>query len=98
MVATRTKNAQVRNHPLPRADDRQRLLGGKESILIKPLHRFELMALAKETLQIFLRDVGMASGDVDDRLAFGRWLCVLLNGLANETFDHGAIQSDAHRN
>ena len=55
-----------------RADDRHRLLGGEEAILVERLVRRQLVALAEEPFQVFLRDMAMAGRDVDDQLGRGR--------------------------
>src|SRR5262249_30503527 len=71
VVAARAEDAQVGDDPLPRADQRHRLLCREEAVLIKRLHRRQFVALAEESLQVFLRGVAVARRDVDDELWFG---------------------------
>src|SRR5438105_251755 len=62
------------------------------------------MALAEQPLQVFLRNVAVAGGDVDDQLwtplssvdsGKGEWLAVRLQaagqGVAHQPFDQGSV-------
>src|SRR5262245_34979843 len=51
VIAAGAEDAQVRDHPVPRAYDRDHLLGGEEPVLIEPLVRLELMASAEKPLE-----------------------------------------------
>src|SRR6516164_448908 len=68
VIAAWAQDADVGDHPLPRSYHRHGFLGGEEAVLVEPLERRELMALAEQALQIFLGDVAVARGDVDDEL------------------------------
>ena len=54
VIAARAEDAQVRDHAVPRADDRHRLLGREEAVLVERLVRRQLMALAEQPFQVFL--------------------------------------------
>ena len=43
-------------------------LGREEAVLIEGLHRLELMSLAEEPFQVFLRHMAVPGRDVDDEL------------------------------
>ena len=66
VIAAGAENAQVRDHPLPRADDGHGFLRGEEAVLVEPFERRELVALAEQAFEVFLGHVAVAGGDVDD--------------------------------
>src|SRR5208282_2029777 len=81
VIATRTQDAQIGNHPVPWTNDGHRLLGREEAILIERFEGGQLAALAEEALQILLGDMAMPSGNVDHQLgrahpAIRRWVPV----------------------
>src|SRR5438105_765578 len=51
VIAARAEDPQIRNDPLSGADDGHRFLSREEAILIEPLERLHLMALAIQAFQ-----------------------------------------------
>ena len=69
-VAARAEDADARDHPLPGADHRDRLVGGEVGRLVERLHRRELVARAEEDVDVRLRQVAVPAEMLTTR--FGR--------------------------
>src|SRR5262249_61272256 len=67
MIAAGAENAQILDDALARPDDRNGFLGREEAVLIEPLERLKLMPLAEQSLEVFLGNVGVPRGNVDDQ-------------------------------
>jgi methylphosphotriester-DNA--protein-cysteine methyltransferase len=72
MIPTRPKDSKAADNPLAWAHQCHRLFRREKSILIKHLHRAQLMARAKKALQIFLRHMAMAGGHIHNQFGRGR--------------------------
>ena len=64
----RSEDPDARGHPLPGADDGDRLVRGEVGVLLEPFHRRELIARAEQDVDIRLRQMGMPRRDVDDQV------------------------------
>ena len=65
VVAAGAEDAQIRDQAMTRADQRHRFLRREKAVLVERLERRQRPALAEQPLQVFLRDVTVAGGDVD---------------------------------
>src|SRR6267143_7036557 len=68
VVPAWAEDPQIGNHAMPGADDRYALFRREESVLIQRLVYVKLVTLAEETLEVLLRHVTVARGDVDHEL------------------------------
>ena len=67
VIARRAEDANVGDDPLPRADERDELLGGELAFLVKIFELGELGAGAEERFQVGRRHVHVPGRDVDDQ-------------------------------
>jgi hypothetical protein len=92
-VAARAEDAEIGDHAAARADERDGFLRGKLILLIEPLHRRELRALAEERLDRLRGQVAMPRADVHQQgirrqhRARGGPAQPLIEGPAHEVLD-----------
>ena len=98
VVAARAKDPQVRDHPVPRTDDRHRLFRSEMSRLIKRPQRAKLVAPAEQPLERVLADVAVAGADIHHQrirrcpISRERFAETLINRLAYQVFNHGSVR------
>src|SRR5262249_14842361 len=91
MVAARTENSQVGDHPVPWTDNGHGLLGREEAVLVQRLVGRQLVALAEQALQVLLRDVAVPRRYVHDQFRRSTTIHRALAGVALEGFTHEAL-------
>src|SRR5262249_50378987 len=98
VVPARPEDAEVWNHPVPRAGDGNGFLRREETVLVERLVNVQLVPLAEKPFEVLLRDMAVPRRYVDDKLGLLPCLAVRATvrvpgeRVTNQSFNLGAIE------
>jgi DeoR family transcriptional regulator, fructose operon transcriptional repressor len=98
-IAARTQDAQIRNYPAARTDQRQRLFRRELPVLIEPLKWRQRMPLPEQRFHRLRRQVAMPRTDIHDQRIGCRshpWQSLpkpLIHSLSDAMFDHRPMRT-----